>query len=49
MIVRSSLIEFTFVNSDTLIDKYRHFFEKIRKNRKYFLSSPREYLKRLLF
>ncbi len=36
MIVRSSLIEFTFVNSDTLIDKYRHFFEKIRKNRKYF-------------
>ena len=36
MIVRSNLMEYTLVNSDTLIDKYRHFFEKIRKNHRYF-------------
>jgi len=37
MIVRSNLMEYTLVNSDTLIDKHRHFFEKIHKNHKYFL------------
>jgi aspartokinase len=36
MIVRSNLMEYTLVNSDTLIDKHRHFFSNIQKNHKHF-------------
>lgn len=37
MIVRSHLMEYTIVNSQTLLEKYRGFFNKINKNNKYFL------------
>jgi aspartokinase len=37
MIVRSHLMEYTIVNSPTIIEKHRGFFNKINKNNKYFL------------
>ena len=41
MIVRSNLMEYTLVNSDTLIDKHRHFFSNIqKKSQTFFYHHP---------
>jgi len=38
MIVRSNLVEFTFMNSDSLLAKHKDLFKKISKENRYFLT-----------
>lgn len=38
MIIRSNLVEFTFTNSDSMLNKYRNLLKNIETNRQYFFT-----------
>lgn len=38
MVIRSNLIEFTFINSDSLLNKHKNLLEKIEQQRQYFFT-----------